>query len=188
MFNGRRTSRLAIPLLLPKRLFGSCSVEPLAWRDLNRWERNNSAKTYSATWDEAEGALRFEFAWENPGVGRWFYPVYSLLPEESLADAMAIQFEVKSAQDKVENDFTWCYCMLLWEGRGDRYIGYTPPVGTWEKRIAFLRDCDSLEDVRKFRLGVNPKGMKCTLWVRNIEVVRKEVGKVVRQKKRPGPV
>ena len=55
-----------------------------------------------------------------------------------------------------------------------RFIPYNAPLGSWEMRSVELNEVDSLHDVVAFRLGANPKGMKCTFWVRNIEILRKK--------------
>ena len=120
--------------------------------------------------------MRFDLAWTNPHTDRWFYPVYRLkLPEESLAGAQLFQFEVKSAQNKVENDFRHQNLMLLFgnKTRPDLFINYAAPLGAWEKRYVELVDVDSLGDVYAFRLGANPKGTQCTFWIRNLTILRR---------------
>ena len=83
-----------------KQFLASCERVPIACNDPKDWERNTSAQSFSATWDEAEKAMRFDVAWTKP-ADRWFYPVYKLkLPQESFAGAQLIEFEVKSAQPR----------------------------------------------------------------------------------------
>ena len=174
VFGGKRSSRLSMPVRLEKQFLASCERVPIACNDPKDWERNTSAQSFSATWDEAEKAMRFDVAWTKP-ADRWFYPVYKLkLPQESFAGAQLIEFEVKSAQDKVENDFSTQNLMLLYGGKHpDRFISYQAPLGSWEKRYVELADNDWLADVTSFRLGANPKGTKCTFWVRNITILRR---------------
>lgn len=174
-FGGRRSSRLTMPVHLEKKFLDSCTSTPIAWRNPENWQRNTSAQSYSATWDEAEQAMRFDVAWNDSLTDRWFYPVYRLkLPQESLAGAQMMQFEVKSAQDKAENDFRTQNLMLLFKDRtdADRFIPYDAPIGVWEKRYAELSDVDALGEVTAFRLGANPKGTRCTFWVRNLAILR----------------
>ena len=175
VFGGKRSSRLAMSVRLEKQFLASCERVPLACNDPKDWERNTSAQSFSATWDEAEKAVRFDVAWTKP-ADRWFYPVYKLkLPQESFAGAQLIEFEVKSAQDKVENDFATQNLMLLYGGKHpDRFISYQAPLGSWEKRYVELADNDRLADVTSFRLGANPKGTQCTFWIRNLTVLRRK--------------
>ena len=175
VFNGKRSSRVSIPVRLEKQFLASCESVPLAWQDPNDWARNTSAQKFSATWDEAEQAIRFDVTWTKPHTDRWFYPVYKLkLPQENLAGAQLFQFEVKSAQNKVENDFAHQNLMLLFGGKkSDRFLAYQAPLGSWEKRYVELSDVESLGEVKAFRLGANPKGTQCTFWIRNLTILRR---------------
>ena len=174
VFNGKRSSRVSIPVRLEKQFLASCVSVPLAWQDPKDWARNTSAQKFSAAWDEAEKAVRFDVAWTKP-ADRWFYPVYKLkLPQESMAGAQLVVFEVKSAQDKVENDFAAQNLMLLYGGKKpDRFLSYQAPLGSWEKRYVELSDEDAPADVTAFRLGANPKGTRCTFWIRNLTILRR---------------
>ena len=175
VFNGKRSSRVSLPVRLEKQFLASCVSTALAWQDPKDWARNTSAQKYSATWDETEQAVRFDVEWTDSHTDRWFYPVYKLkLPEESLAGAQLFQFEVKSAQNKVENDFATQNLMLLsGGGKADRHLVYQAPLGTWEKRYVELSDIESLAEVHSFRLGANPKGTQCTFWIRNLTILRR---------------
>lgn len=179
VFNSRRSSRLVMPLFLERRFLDSCETAPFGWCDLNNWRRNTSADSYSLSLDENEKALRFDFAWNDAAVDRWFYPVYDLkTPQESIAGADMIQFEVKSVQDKVENDFAAQNVMLVFGARAgvSRRIPFAAPLDSWEtRRVHLPRDC-SLADVTSIRLGANPKGGRCTFWVRNLAVLRRKGG------------
>ena len=173
-FAGRRSSRLAMPIRLEKAFLASCSRTELPrWRDPKAWMRNTSADEYAATWDEQERALRFDFAWTKP-TDRWFYPVYTLsTPNEDLSDAFMLEFEVKSTQDKVENDFVCQNLMLVHENGRSTFIPYPAPLGTWEKRrIQIAADEKGPGPVKAFRLGANPNGMRCTFWVRDLRILR----------------
>ena len=180
VFGGRRSSRLSMSVRLEKQFLASCTVVPLTWRDPGAWKRNTSAESYSAMYDEKEQALRFDFSWSDPHVGRWFYPTYNLdFPKESLSGAQILAFEVKSAQDKVENDFDYSY-LKLHSGkaenktkRQDKTLAYQAPLGIWERRYVELGGEGDLSDVTALRLGANPKGMRCTFWIRNVRILRK---------------
>ena len=180
LFNGLRSTRLTMPILFEPLLLASCEITPLDWRDQTRWRRNDSAATYSVTWDEAEQALRFDVSWDDPKIDRWFYPVLPLaLPKESLDGAIRAVFEVKTVQDKVENDFklgSGCFFMLLrkdGDGHPGDYIPYTPPTSTWERRYVELSTMGGgLGDVEAIRVGANPMGMRLTFWIRNLDVLK----------------
>ncbi len=178
VFEGRRSSRLVMRIRSEKRFSDACAAMPIDWRNPEDWTRNDSAQSFRASWDEAEQALRFDVAWTNPYADRWFYPVYTLkLPQESLEGAVALRFEVKCAQNKMENDFNTQNLMLL---RADRtkppipFIPFNAPVGDWEKRYAEFSSVNDLADVTAFRLGANPRGTQCTLWIRNLEILKRK--------------
>ena len=190
LFNGRRSTRLSMPLLFEPLLLAACETTPINWSDPALWQRNDSAATYSATWDEAEQAMRFDVTWEDPKIDRWFYPVLPLvLPGESggedfpspspLQGAVRAIFEVKTVQDKVENDFKLgggCFFMLLrkdGDGHPQDYIPYAPPTGAWERRYVELSTVGGgLGDVEAIRVGANPMGMRLTYWIRNLAILK----------------
>ncbi|MBR3086421.1 MAG: hypothetical protein IKH04_08465, partial [Kiritimatiellae bacterium] len=172
-FNGRATTRAVVPVFFEKRFLANCSRHPVAWRDPARWERNTSADEETISFDEAEQALRIDSSWRNLN-DHWTYPVLTLdLPAESLDGAIRISFEARSAQDKVENDFKTAKFMLVGEnGTPDTYIDYTPPGTEWERRFVDIPAGTDLASVRKIRLGANPHGSRCTIWFRNIEILK----------------
>ncbi len=95
-----------------------------------------------------------------------------------LDGAVRAIFEVKTEQDKVENDFKngGSNFMLVREGgKGgpENFFPYTPPTGAWERRYVELATADGgLSDVEAIRVGVNPLGMRLTFWLRNLAVLR----------------
>ncbi len=177
-FNGKHTSRLTMPVRNEKHFLATCRITDLtSWRDPKAWKRNTSADSYAVTWDEAEQAIRFDVAWTKP-ADRWFYPVCDLkFPEESFDDAAMFEFQVKSVQDKVENDFMTQNLMLVYP-KGvsrDRFLSYPAPLTTWETRRIELGEGPfgkAPVGVRSFRLGANPKGMKCSFWIRNLRLLK----------------
>ena len=175
VFGGRRSSRFHMSVKTPpsRQFIESCTSVPLACEKPGDWARNTSASSFTATWDEKEKAVRFDVAWDDPGKDRWFYPIYRLKkPQENLAGARLIEFEVKSVQDKVENDFKTQNLMLVFSNGPDRHLKFSVPMNGWEKRYVVLDDCDKLDDVVSIRLGANPLGMKCTFWVRGVKILR----------------
>ena len=177
-FNGLPSSRLSMSVLFEKPLLASCETEPIDWRDPARWQRNDSASSYSVAWDEAEQAIRFEVAWDDPRTDRWFYPLLPLeLPRESFECAWRVAFDVKTAQDKVENDFNnnACHLMLVRGGKPESredWLSYTPPTGSWERRYVELYTSPDLGEVEAIRLGANPLGMRLTFWIRDLVLLK----------------
>ena len=163
-FDGKRGSRLSIPIWLDDRFLASCMTVPLAWNNPARWSRNDSAQKYDMTWDAKEGAIRFDVEWTGENV-RWFYPFYHLADGETLEGARMLSFEVRSDQDKVENDHGRAYVML------GGNLGYGPPNGNWEKRYVEL-PADGIAHRRNFRVGVNPRGHRLTFWIRNVSILK----------------
>ena len=181
VFAGKRTSRLSMPMRLEKKFLDSCERQPLRANAPEKWWKNTTASGYSVVWDENEKALRFDLSWDKQGVDKWFYPTYTLdLPAEDLTKAQFIQFEVKSVQDKPENDFACQYLMLVYEDKGkpDLFLPYPAPLSDWEPRRIELSteltgSSQKRAKVKAIRLGANPKGMKCTFWLRNIQLLFK---------------
>ena len=164
-FNGKMGSRLAIPFWLDKRFLAICEEVPLAWTNMASWERNDSAQKSKTSWDEAEKAVRFDLEWTG-NDNRWCYPWYHLADGETLYGARMLSFEVKSAQDKVENDHHCSYVML------GGNLAYAPPNGNWERRYVELSTEAKAAGVREFRIGVNPNGHRLTLWIRNVSALK----------------
>lgn len=176
IFGGKRSSRLVMPVRLEKRFLSSCEKVVLDCNSPKEWGKNTSADSFCATWDAAEQAIRFDVEWKNQNVDRWFYPVYKLkLPRENLTGADMIQFEVKSDQNKVENDFAASNLMLVFgdRPRAKTFLHYSAPLGSWEKRYVELANVDPLANVVAIRLGANPKGTRCSYWIRNLTILKK---------------
>ncbi len=172
-FDGRRTTRLVIDVRHMKTIFAtSRRIDLRRWREAKAWTRNTSADSFSASWDEAEGAIRFDAAW-SAGKDRWLYPAYSLAAAgDSLAGAEFLEFEVRSEQDRPENAFKCARLMLAASGRGrkETRLAFDAPTAEWETRIVSLSDVPDLGDCATLRLGANPRGERCTIWVRNLRV------------------
>lgn len=179
VFDGRRTSRLALPVRFEKAFLANCTSVPLAANDPKAWKRNTSADDFKVSWDEAEKAIRFDLSWKSPDTDRWFYPVYDLkLPTEDLASGTLLEFEVKSVQNKVENDYKCQFLMLVPQDSSlsSPFISYAPALTTWETRRVEIGAFDG-NDLRKtaiksIRLGGNPNGTTCTFWVRNLRILK----------------
>lgn len=169
LFDGRTSSRLVANITNPAAMVRSCAVLPLdAWDDA-RWERNDSADAYESTWDQEAGARRFHVTWRK-NVDRWVYPRYRLKPGE-LEGALMLEFEIKSAQDKVENDFRTQNAMLFSKS-GTRHIGFPASLGTWERRTIDLSNEKGFGNVQTLSIGLNPCGQDLTYWIRNVRLYK----------------
>ena len=159
-----------VPVFDRHRFLASCEVVPLALEDPAAWRRNDSAQTYRCTYDETEKAVRWDVSWTGE-TGPWFMPWHDLkLPEESFVGAKMLEFEVKSGQDKVENDYNSAVFMPTWADGRAQSIHYPPPGFNWEvRRVALPPDAGG---VVSFRLGGAPRGRRLTFWLRNVRLLR----------------
>ena len=169
VFNGRRGSRTFVPVWLENRFLAGCEETPLAWRNLAAWARNDTAEKSMVSFDEEDNAIRFDWEWDPNAGRRQAYPRYRFRDGENLVGARMISFEVKSAQNKVENDFDRANLML-----GDLELAFQPPNGNWERRNVELPP-EGLENFREFKLGANPRGSKVTFWIRNVSVLKERL-------------
>jgi len=174
MFNGRRTSRLAVRVRSDKRFNDLCDARPLAQEGAAYWTRNDSATTTKITWDEREKAVRFDCVWDDPRVDRWFYPLHMFKNrDESFDGAMALEFEVRMESNKMENDVNCSLLMFIGGGEGRQ--SYLAPNGNWEKRRVLLSDMwgrPGYNGLSGFRVGCNPRGTRMTYWIRNLRIYR----------------
>ena len=177
--DGFAPATAVLPLFFEKRFLDRCEAHPLDWREPTRWVRNDSANEYRCAFDDAQGAVRFETRWTDPSVDRWVYPVLPLdaggLPADG--DGIAyLRFEIRAEQDKVENDFKNQNVMLVFGGgrtgsdKSDVVLRFEPPSERWESRLVLLPGGRDLSAATALRIGANPLGTRCTLWLRNIEL------------------
>ena len=172
-FSGRISTCASIPFFHRKRFLSKCEIVP--WPTLDNpeaWHRNDSADEYRCSFDEAEKTVRFDVEWK-PGTSRgaWFFPVHDLrLPEESMAGGKMLEFEVKTDQDKVENDFYEIVVMALYADGQCRYMPYQRPMREWGIRRAVV-PADA-ENIVALRFGVTPRGRRLTYWIRNVRLLK----------------
>ncbi len=94
-------------------------MKPLIWSSV-RLPRLLQSQQLPEGDDRVEVAVGLNY-WGEGSTDRWFYPIYELaLPQESLAGARMVEFEVKSAMDKVENDYAFANFILVHGGKGPR--------------------------------------------------------------------
>ena len=172
-FGGRVSTCASIPFFHRKRFLSKSEIVP--WPALDNpeaWLRNDSADEYRCTFDEAEKSVRFDVEWK-PGTscGAWFFPVHDLkLPEESMAGGKMLEFEVKTDQDKVENDFYEIVVMALYADGQCRYMPYQRPFREWGVRRAVVpADADKIVALR---FGGTPAGRRLSYWIRNVRLLK----------------
>ena len=171
VFNGKRATRVRIPVVNVPKLMAECESIPLpALNDPAAWKRNDSGSKYSCVYDEAEKSVRFDVEWDRSS-GVWFFPVHEFSPGESFAGGRYLEFEVKSHQDKVENDMGHVEVMCLYrDGRPVKKAPFKAQGFEWEKRRALLPE--DAGEMRGFRMGGLPRGSKLTYWIRNFRLIR----------------
>jgi len=175
-FNGRRTSRLVVRVRSEKRFYDLCTVTALGKEGVPYWTRNDSASRTKITWDEKEGAVRFDCEWDDPQVDRWFYPLHMFKSrDESFDGAVELEFDVRMESNKMENDVSCSLVMFIGGKDKGGSASYLPPNGNWEKRKVALSDSwgrPRYEGLSGFRVGCNPKGTRMTYWIRNLRLFR----------------
>ena len=95
-----------MPILFNGLFLQECEKIKLNATSPQAWRKNDSADRTKISFDEKEQAVRFDLEWDKDETDRWFYPEYILeLPQEEFNDAKSLLFDVKTDQEKVENDF-----------------------------------------------------------------------------------
>lgn len=169
VFNGKRTSRVRVPVVYNWRFMRNCQAVPFPrLNDPKAWTRNDSGQKYKCSWDEQEQAVLFEVEWDG-STGHWFYPIVELAENESLEGARYVEFEARSWQDKVENDMGHVKLTLLYP-EGVRDAGFRATGFEWEKRSAVMPS--DAGKARKFRIGFLPYGHQLKFWVRNFRILK----------------
>ena len=178
VFDGRRISKLFVPVRSDKMLLSVSEVVDL---DANRpefWKRNDSASETKITWDEQEKAVRFDLEWKDPKTDRWFYPQHFFRDRaESFDGATHLDCEVRMVSNKMENDVLCSHCMLYRKGEHVQYCDIKPATDFWEKRRVILTDATgkALGDGKDaFSIGFNPFGTKVTFWIRNVRIYKRK--------------
>lgn len=169
-FNGKAISKVCVPVFHRWRFFRSCETVGLPGLDRpEAWRRNDSGNRQSAVFDEKEKAVRFEVVWDGSTCA-WFYPVHMFAAGESFKGAKYLEFEVKSWQDKVENDMVVSTVMCLYPDGQVKESPYDQPGFEWERRRVKLPD--DADKVSGFRVGGLPRGHHLKYWVRNFRILK----------------
>lgn len=169
-FNGRRTTKVRIPVIYNWRFMRNCQAVTLPELDDPKvWKRSDSAKEYACTWDEKEKSLLFELKWDDST-----FPV--LFPGADIRDAEAVkgsrylEFEAKSWQDKVENDMGHMKVIFTGRDGGAKTNGFAPLGFSWEKRRVAIPNGMSV--LRYIQIGFAPRGRHLKFWLRNIRLLK----------------
>lgn len=172
VFEGKRIAHWQAPVRLWDEFLAKCTRKDLEIRDVSRWQRNDNADSFAA---KADGnGVRFEVIWNSGDGDKWVYPVYVLDDKERklVASSENLEFEVRSEQDKVENDFSCQFIQVVFTNGKSRLMPYDAPNGNWELRRLDLREARYDDgEIAAFRFGGNPKGANVKLGFRNMRVL-----------------
>ena len=178
VFDGRKITRLVMPVRATAELMAEARIVEPAIADLSHWKRNDSAKTQRIVWDEGERAIRMDFAWDPSHGDRWFYPRYELqLPAEACNGALVVEYEARMKQDKVENDVNFSHVMIVRKGEPLEYCNVMPAARSWEKRRISVPE-GRFDGIAALQFGCGPKGFAATFWIRNVRVYCRNVGEI----------
>ena len=176
-FGEQTTTAFCVPMLSASsnvldKLEASCQRLELGWNEVTRWEKNASTPQQQIVWDEAEQAIRIDMEWQpgSPGESdRWFFPRLMLsLPQESLAKARLLTYEVKSTQDKMENDNPLARVFFVSpEKKTDILV---PPLSK-EFEVRRVEIPSSLrEGTLALEFGGHSLGNQHTMWIKNVRI------------------
>ena len=171
-FGEKKISRAAVKVVDTMRAVRNAVKVSLKADDPANWQRNTSADDFICERNAQEGGVVMKTAWKSSFSNRWLYPRYILQPGEDATHATVLEFEVRSKQDKVENDYSMSALMLGFDGtdEGD-WLKFEHPREVWEKRRFFLSPVLKKNLGRKltsFRIGGNPRGTKVDYFIRNV--------------------
>ena len=171
-FNARRTSPLVIPIVATGKMLAEGRKDDMPTMvDPANWRAYSSGKMH-ISYDQDEHALKCQVEFP-PNVPKWVYPEYDLqLPQESLAHAKAIEFEVRHTFRSVSP----AEVQVVIEKDGKRnavWLSYPPPaVNQWEKRTV-LFDSKKFDpaDIVIVRIGMAPFVERGAYWIRNVRII-----------------
>ena len=93
---------------------------------------NDSASKRSVK--TAETGLAFDYSWADPSKNRWVYP-RRMLEADDLKGARFLEFDVRTVQNKPENDFFCCNVFLLRSDGRREQLSWDQPSMAWETRF-----------------------------------------------------
>ena len=129
------------------------------------WSHHSSGSMTVAAVPE-EKAVKFTVEFPD-GVDRWAFPAYKLqLPQESLAGAAGIAFEIRRL---TPGGIVFSRVNARWDGRftGE---GFEPPEAEWQERRVFFHSGFEPERIKELEIGFNPAEKSFGWMIRNIRV------------------
>ena len=168
VFDGRETT----PFVAIVRDFASALAgmrrSTVDVADTANWRRNTSAPKVTFT---PEGdAMRIDHSWVGAAPtpdGRWAYNGIRV-PEEARRSLKYVVFEIRSEQDKVENNYSTANVFAARRGGAADRIPCGAPAKEWTKIHVGIPSGNGAE-VEWIGVGGNPAGKQVTMWVRNVE-------------------
>ena len=125
-----------------------------------------SVSVYFDTLKEAVFTLEPDVLFPD-GVDRWVYPAYRLLlPQESLAGAAGIAFEIRRL---MPGKIIFSRVNARWDGllTGE---GFQPPETEWQERRVLFHSGFEPERIKELEIGFNPAEKKFSWMLRNIRI------------------
>lgn len=169
VFGGKKLTRFVMQVVC--RDFDLTKVETCTpdLSDMAKWQVNDSADERKISWDESEQAVRIDVRWT--GVRQhWFYEIFEVATKASpLNDIVALEFDVKMTQDKVENDVYHSYVMTKKSSGEVVFVALETPTEVWCHRQVLV-PYQAAKDVVALQFGCNPRGSRCSYYVRNLKI------------------
>lgn len=175
IFNGKSVTRHAMVCIRSKYWE---HIPLLRASEAKNWI-SSSGGVMKISDDPQEKAVRFDTSIPN-AKARWCYPIYPLqLPEESLKNAFAIEFEIKYANGTLPPSLS---LVMLSDHGYLHHLRYSAEAGKWKKcqiQIQNVRSSEAAakevkpERIDRIMIGLNPRAEKTTYWLRNIQLIRR---------------
>ena len=169
VFNGRKLTRFVMQAAYRDLdLANTDALEP-DLSDLSKWRANDSADERKISWDAAEKAVRIDVRWTGARP-HWFYEIFEIAPKEKpVKEIVALEFDVRMTQDKVENDVDHSYVMTKKANGEVVFVALETPTEEWKHRTVLV-PYGAACDVVGLQFGCNPRGSRCSYWVRNLVI------------------
>ncbi len=162
IFNGKQISPLCVPITRRDLLVPAGARQLTNAGKPDCWRKNSSGEMTVSRGD-AVGEVRFNSKF-SPGVDRWMYPELMLaLPGESLKDAIAIEFEIKSEQTAHTS-----VVMFIDDKGSGPCVSYEVIPGKWTKCSVDIPSGGDL--ARMIRIGMNPDTLNASYQLRNVAI------------------
>ena len=172
VFGGKKTSMFAANVRDMSAVLASHRRVIPAWDDPKSWEKNNSAPESRIVRDG--DAIRMDASWVGEtkricNYDKWCYNRLAV-PAEAARTARFVEFEIRSEQDKVENNFACANVYAKYRGAGGERIVCRAPMKTWEKRRVALPSHRRDDELVALEIGANPVGRTVSFFIRNVVI------------------